>query len=198
MHLGGKTAGNYSAVTWSYNITTKSCDLKACPIIYFHDVQNNNSAEKDAKCINTTANYGMDPRIIALSPAKVEVGLNRNCSKNGDYIVCVGALNVSIGFRHQFAATLGFECGQTQAPLDVEFSINITGYNNGEIPCTDWSHALDELSPPFPPGLKRFIDICSAMYGKFSRWNGLGFSLYHFKYCCFIQRLSFHCLAIRD
>ena len=182
--MNGTTAGNYSAVTWSYNISTKSCDEKQshCPIVFFTQAGFEISERTDSNCINTTnKNFGIDPRFLVMSQKPVEVGLDRNCSENDGHIVCVGTFNMSMGFRSQFFASLGWPCGQTKRPLDVTFDLNVTGYNNGEIPCSDWSDALDQLNPPLPPGLIHVISRCSALYGKFSRWNSLGFSQYHFK-----------------
>ena len=58
----------------------------------------------------------------------------------------------------------------------MQYDISITGYDSGEVPCTDWSDALDELDKPQPAGLTFFIDSCAQFYPTFSQWNGLAFS----------------------
>ena len=121
----------------------------------------------------------LDPRLIYIYQQEMHHGLDRNCSNVTNHVICSGSLQVAIGFKRQFLVALGFPCGHERA-LDVTFNISVTGYDDGEVPCTDWSQAFDELKPSIPSALNDAKAYCQTLYPQFSRWNGLGFSQYDF------------------
>ena len=175
-YLGGKTKNRYVAATWQYRINTAKCEFHDCPVIHFRHANEEHEDDGDTKCFSMTwQGLGLDSRSIVLSPVNTQSGLNKKCFVAQDRFICEGSIRTARAFDGHLHATLGYRCQRNiRTVLDVEYNISITGYSAGEIPCTDWDDALDELQQPVPSGLTSFVNQCSVMYPRFSKWNIVG------------------------